>query len=101
MNADIHVGDVGTHFRRIIEDQDGAPLDCSAGTVSFIFKPPTLAKLGAIEATPTDDGEDGDYYIVAGDIWSEAGEWKGQVKVVDGATVNYSNEFKFTVKGNL
>lgn len=101
MNAEIHVHDIGTHYRVIVEDQDGVVVDCSAATVSFIFKPPVSATLSPIEATPTTDGSDGDLYIIAGDIWTEAGEWTMQALIVDGATQNYSKFYKFTVKGNL
>lgn len=103
MTCQIHVGDIGTKLIVTITDCDtGLPINISGATVKKIKL--TLPDLSVVEKTAvfSSDGTDGkiEYATIASDL-SQAGRWKIQGYIVDGAFTNNSEVAEFLVHSNL
>ncbi len=103
--GDVHVGDVGTHYKGQIQDAGAAFDPTSAATKTLIFKTPaaTLER----DATVTQEGEGWflTYTLVVPldvDFHASPGlyKWQGRVVFADGQ--RYSTDIEtYEVKGNL
>jgi len=101
-SGEIHVGDVGTAFRFVVKDEQGAVMDLSAASVLKIFFDKPSSAVLEKTATLVTDGTDGQiqYVTRAGDL-SEPGTWKYQGYIVVPSGVWWTDIHKFKVYANL
>lgn len=100
-NGEIHVGNIGTEFRLIIESND-EPLDISLATVKQIHIKKPDGSILIENATFYTNGTDGIIYYRAqsGDL-DQPGSYKIQGFVQIAGGTYYSNIRSFPVKCNL
>lgn len=102
----IHVGDIGTVIKVLIQDQDEAVVDVSSATVTkniLIYPPAHSANTLLTKAASfSTDGTDG-YIQYAGEsgVFDVAGDYWFQGSVVITAGTFKSTKVKRTVYGNL
>lgn len=102
MSPEIHLGNIGTHFRLEILDQDDLPVDVSTNTLLEIrFKKTdrtTILKTAVIVT----DGTDGliEYVSILSDL-DQRGAWflQGHIIIPDGEF--FTDLVPFFVKGNI
>jgi len=99
--ADIYINDVGTIFRAVITDQDGAIVDLTSGSGEFIFRKPSGAKFNKLATFygPPSSGTI-QYMTVANDI-NEVGDWKYQAIAYIPAGTFHTNTVKLKVGENI
>lgn len=100
--AGIHVGDVGTQLRLVIETPEGLPFDVSqAATKTLSLAKPDGSTISR-DCTFETDGADGVllYVTQTGDV-NSAGIWYAQAVVTfDDGTTFHSNRQRFRVWAN-
>lgn len=102
MQADCHVGDIGTQFILEIRDELDAIVDLStASSLQMVFKNQTDAKVTKT-ATLYTDGKDGKikYVTINGDL-NRPGQWQIQAQVVIADATWSSDIGSFRVAANL
>lgn len=102
-SGQIHIGDIGTIFKRTITDSTtGLAVDCSGATTKqMIFRKPSGTLLTKT-ASFTSTGVDGNiqYATIADDL-DTVGEWNVEVYVVLTGGAWHSDSTVFTVVKNL
>ena len=101
LDADIHLGDIGTELVVLATDEDGAAVNIAAATALTVYltRPDgtVLTKTGTLDGTGTDGLFK--YTTASGDL-SAAGEWKIQGRITLGSNRWSTRETTFKVRAS-